>query len=57
MAQFQELSENYETTVQQRTSMKNTILHIAIIQSEKGHSILMPCLHNMLTIFHQQMNN
>lgn len=54
MAQFRELSENYEATVQQRASMKDTTLYVSIILSEKDHSILTPCLHNMQTIFQQK---
>lgn len=57
MAQFRELSENYEATVQQRASMKDTTLYVSIFLSEKDHSILTPCLHNMQTIFQQKKNN
>lgn len=56
MDKSQELSENYEATVQ-RTTTKNIILYISINLPEKGHSVRTPCLNKMPSKFRQQMNN
>lgn len=56
MAKSQELSENYEATIQEQI-LGISVTYFSINPPEKGHFVLIPCLDKMPAIFGQQMSN